>query len=292
VALGEDGWPEFKIPDEGNPGGEPQASGSGVSSDPAPVAAAPKEPAGTPAPAGEAPNAGDTIPKYRFDETSERARRAEEANAKLLELLATRPAEKPAPGEPDPEQERRARLLAQLIELDPRIGKMLELAEHADKLTGIMTDSEQRQIREKQEWDAHATRTLGTVHDAFAKAFSGGKKAGADLPAEMRQTLTDNFVAWVMRDPTGQRAQRYDRKDDKLASEFVSDWRTNFVEPFRRETVAGQVTQARKVANLPVGGGSSSPLGTPAPKPNDGDDEDAIFKRGWAQTKQAMEQSS
>jgi hypothetical protein len=288
-------WPEFSIPDVGKPEGEPQASGSGEPSGPAPAAAAPKEPAGTPAPTGAEPKPGDDlIPKYRLDEIAERARKAEETNAKLLEIVAEMrrgPAPEPKPaGEPDPDAERKQRLLAQLIELDPRIGKMLELAEHADKITAGLTASEQRQLREEKEWSNHATATLATVHDAFAKAFSGGKKTGADLPEEMRKTLTDNFIGWVMRDPA--RAERYDRKDAKLSEEFVTDWNKQFVEPFRRTAVAGQVQQARKVASLPVGGGSSSPLGTPAPKPNDSDDEDAIYKRGWAATKQAMEQSS
>jgi hypothetical protein len=280
-------WPEFSIPDVGNSEAEPApAAQPGVPSGSAPAAPAPAPLPGTQA-AGGGPSAGDDdrIPKYRFDEANERARQADERFNRAVKLLEMeiQHREKPVvpPAELDEEAQRKQRLFDQLMELDPRLKRAIEVAERADELFATADQTKQEQERQKAEWDRVAVKALSSVHDAYAVAAMGKGKTGKDLPVETRQSLTDNFVAWVMQDPTGTRTDRYNQRDPALASEFVSDWSRRFVEPFRRQTAAGQVAAARRTANLPVGGGASNPLGTPPPKTHDDEDEDAIFHRAF-----------
>lgn len=287
-----DGWPDFTIPDVGNEG-EPQASGSGDKGSPAPTAPVePQQAEGTP-PAVEGPKPGDeNIPKYRFDEVSGQLATERETNRKLLAMLERFQPQEPKPNEePDPEAERRQKILAQLKQY-PDLAAAMELGQKADVINALIEETRARAEQDKKIWDAYAQRTLAGLHDAYAKAISGGKKAGKDLPKESQQALTDNFAAWIMKDPSGARVDRYNDRDDKLIGEFISDWQRQFVDPWRRQQAAEQVQQARKVANLPVGGGNSSPLGTPPPKPNESEDEDAVFHRGWLDTQQRKEQSS
>jgi len=279
-----DEWPEFSIPDVGL-GGEPPPSGSGEPSGSTPAAPVTPTPAeGTKAPS-EGPKPGDDlIPKYRLDETTARLTALEAMNKRLMAVLEQRAAPAPAEVPADPDAERRLALLKQIKELSPEVAQAFKLGENADVILAMIEETKVRREQDKAAWDGYAVKTLSSVHDGYAKALSGGKKTGKDLPQETRDALTDNFVAWIMKDPTGQRVDRYNSHDDALQSEFITAWQRQFVEPWRRQSVAGQVTQARRVANLPVGGGTSSPLGTPPPKPNDADDEDAIFHRAFHQT--------
>lgn len=282
-----DEWPEFSIPDVGLVGESPEG-GSGAPSGSTPAAPVTPLPAeGTQAPA-EGPKPGDDlIPKYRLTETTARLTALEAMNQRLLAMLEQRQAAAAAaPSEvvADPEADRRKALLKQIKELSPEVAQAFKLGENADVILAMIEETKVRRDQDKAAWDGYAVKTLSSVHDTYAKALSGGKKTGKDLPEETRQALTDNFVAWIMKDPTGQRVERYNSHDDALHSEFITAWQRQFVEPWRRQSVAGQVTQARRVANLPVGGGTSSPLGTPPPKPNDSDDEDAIFHRAFHQS--------
>ena len=279
--MAENEWPEFHIPDVGQEA-PPQASGAGTSDGAAPVQP-PKEPVGTKAPE-ETPPPEETIPKYRFEEVVKQVEMLRGMNERLLALMP-KPNEKPA--EPDPDAERKAKLVAEFAELDPRIAKMLELGGSADKILKAIERMEQSELdraeeaKAKQvEYDGYAKTVLTSLHDAFAKALDP-KKLGKDLPEETRQTLTDNFIGWVMRDATRQREVRYNQKDPTLQTDFLTAWKATWVEPWRRQQVAEDVRAAKRVEKLPVGGGTASPLGTPPPKPKDDDDEDAIFHRAF-----------
>lgn len=284
-----DGWPEFTIPDVGAPGaGEETPAGDTSGSRPAANDQAAKPDAERQPVVGAD---GEMIPKYRLDEVTQRNAELQQQLERVLRVLeANRPAPK-EDDEPDPEQLRKQKIVNDLLELDPRIRKAIELGEKADVIQALLQTSQEREAMEKASWDDFANRQLAKVHDGFAAALSGGKRKGAELPQETRQGLTDNFIAWVMQDGSGRRAGRYNAKDETLPTEFIQSFMKQYVDPLRRTTAAATVTAARRVQNLPVGGGSSSPLGTPKPKPND-DDEDAIFKRGWEDTKQRMEQQS
>jgi hypothetical protein len=291
-------WPEFSIPDDGHPGAAPERA-AGETGSPTPTAAAgePAQAPGTEAQAAGGPRSGDDhIPKYRLDEVTARLTAQEETNRRLLAMLEQRQAPLAQPAAPagpvDPDAEKKQKILQQLIALDPRFGKMLEYADRLPEFAASAETLAARQAREKADWDRYATTTLSTVHDAFAKALSDGKKGGADLPRETRQRVTNNFVAWIMEDETQGRAQRYDSRDGTLVQEFVADWKKSLIDPWRRQEAAGQVQEARRQSKLPVSGGTASPLGTPTPKPKADDDEDAIYKRAWQATRQEMEQTS
>lgn len=276
-----DAWPEFSIP-TGEPEAAPQASGAGSSSGTQPPAAAP-EPRGTVAPVA-APPADEMIPKYRVDELSRQVEQLTRMNERLMGLVP-RPQSEPA-ADPDPEAERKAKLVQELAELDPKLARAMDLGASADKILAVIERLEAQEQRDLVEWDGFAKQTLSSIHDAFAKGISNGQKTGKDLPQETQQTLTDNFITWVMKD--GQRTERYNRRDTTLQNDFLQAWRQTWVEPWRRQQAAGDVKQARRVSNLPVSGSTSSPMGTPPPKPNDSDDEDAIFRRGFRDSMERM----
>lgn len=278
-----DGWPDFTIPDVGDVG-EGKETPSGVPSGPAPAALAEPAPVGTGAPVGEPKTGDEAIPKYRFDEIAKERDELRDNLARVLKLMEARREPEPFEEPDDPEVAKRKKIVADLQALDPRIAQAFELGEKRDVILQLIDEAKQRQETEKRQWDTFATKQLSTVHDGFAAAMSGGKKKGSDLPRETRQGLTDNFVAWVMQDGSGGRANRYISRDEALPKEFLSEFSKQYIEPFRRQAAAVNVTQARRVQNLPVGGGTSSPLGTPRPKPNDSDDEDAVYHRGWADT--------
>lgn len=291
-----DGWPEFSIPDVGQEPA-PQASGADKPTEPVSTVAPTPEPVGTKAPDG-LPTADEMIPKYRYDDLLKEVERQRQMTERMIAVLEKAKATPAAPvqAEPDPEAERKQKLVEELASLDPRIARMLELGGSADKILAAIekmnTFAEEREAeaRLKQaEYDGYAKTVLTAIHDAYAKSLSDGKKLGKDLPEETRQTLTDNFIAWVMKDTTRARETRYNQKDATLQTEFLDSWRRTFVEPWRRQQVAEDVRAAKRVQNLPVGGGTASPLGTPPPKPTDDGDEDAVFKRGWAHTRQLQE---
>ena len=293
-------WPEFSIPDVG----QTEAPSAPAETPGDPSGSSPAAPAPAPLPgtqvAGGGPSAGDDdrIPKYRFDEVSERARQSEATVQRLMAFLEQQAAQaaQAAAGQPqeppDEDAERKQRILQQLLDLDPRIAKAIQVGERADAIFAQIERAEQSAQQEKAGWDRFAQQTLSSVHDAFASAAMGKGKLGKDLPDETRQSLTDNFVAWIMRDTTGQRVARYNEKDAALTQEFITNWSRQFVEPYRRQTAAGQVQSARRTATLPMGGGTSSPLGQPPPKPTNDEDEDAVFHRGWLHSRQQMDQSS
>lgn len=291
-----DDWPEFSIPDVGQTEAPaPLAPEPGVPSGSAPPAPGTVVAGSTPAPS-PGPSAGDDdrIPKYRFDEVLEARRQAEAVNQRLIALLdkqmaATAPPE--APVATDDETARKQRIVQQLIDVDPRFGKLLAMGDRADAILATIDRAEQQQAAQAEEYERLAKTTVSSVHDAFAVAAMGQGKTGNDLPPETRQTLTDNFVAWVMQDPSTQRAQRYNARDTSLTTEFLTDWQRRFVDPYRRSTAATQIQQARRTAALPMGGGTSSPLGTPPPKTHDTEDEDAVFHRAYRDSMQRAEQS-
>lgn len=296
--AGSDGWPEFSIPDVGQEGA-PQASGAGKADEPVPPVEPIREPVGAKAPEGT-PTPDEMIPKYRYDDLAREVERQRQMTERLIAALekAKVPVAAPAPVEPDPDAERKQKLVEELASLDPRIARMLELGGSADKILQAIekmnTFAEEREQESKLkqvEWDGYAKTVLASIHDSYAKSLSGGKKTGADLPEETRQTLTDNFIAWVMKDTTRAREMRYNQRDPALQTEFLDEWKRTFVEPWRRQQTAEDVRAAKRVQNLPVGGGTASPLGTPPPKPTDDGDEDAVFKRGWAVTRQLQEQA-
>jgi hypothetical protein len=228
------------------------------------------------------------IPKYRLDELVRQVEQLTGMNERLLAFIP-RPDAVPV-AEPDAEAQRKATLVQELAELDPKLARAMDLGASADKILAAIERLESQEKQTQVEWDSHAKRMLGSIHDAFAKAVSGDKKLGKDLPEETRQTLTDNFITWVLKDP--QRTARYNAKDQSLQGDFLTAWKQTWVEPWRRQQVAGDVRQARRVQSLPVSGGTASPMGTPAPKPTDSDDEDEIYRRAFRDSMARMENSS
>lgn len=317
MAVGADGWPEFSIPDVGNDEGTAFVD-SDVNNDTSSTARADDKsgPAsttpGNTTPAGktgtqggeQGPNPGDGfIPKYRFDEVNEKystlERNFQALQDRILKMLESQAApktpEKPAapPLEPE-EQARRDRLFAELRELNPTMARAIALAEKSDQIEKMLARFDQldqaetlRQQQEAQRHEAFAKQQLDTLFTGYAQMF-GKDKTGKDLPDDLKGTLKDNFVRWLLTDPT--RSARYDAGDTKLPGEFVQAWRAQFVDPSRRSTAAGQMREAKRRERLPESGGTANPLGTPPAKPKDDEDEDAIFHRAFAHSRALQDQ--
>lgn len=272
-----DEWPEFSIPQMDTPPAQEHAPEVTTDSTP------PTTPVDT-GQAAAAPGTEDFIPKYRYDETAARLRQAEQM---LMEVLRTQAAaaKPPAPPEDDtpldPDAERKQALYAQFLDLHPNIQKAMKMAEQYDAISKLIERDTQSQQAQQAMWDAHNKQVVATLHDTYAKLVSNGQKTGKDLPPDVQRMLVDNFIGWITRDQTKTLEQRYEQRDPALLNEFMAYWQQSVGNPWRRQTAAAQVQQARRVASLPVGGGTASPLGTPPAKPKPSDDEDEVFHRAF-----------
>ncbi len=285
-------WPEFTIPTAANvssPAPTPPTSPDTSAAAPTPPTS-PDTSAAAPTP--PTPAAEEMFPKHRFDEMNTRFEAVRQQNEQLTKLLTTlvttkaaMAADAAAAKPVDPEKQQ---IIDQLHEyLGPNLRGALALADKApvlDELIARFNAFEARAIaREKAEETAavdYAQRSLAAVHDQLAPLFLGKDKAGKDLDPSRRQALTNLYVQWVGEDAT--RIDRYNRQDDTLRQDFVKAYQDQWVEPFRRASAATAVREARKVSSLPVGGTTTSTLGTPPAKPLTSDDEDAPFNRAAA----------
>lgn len=267
-------WPEFSIPTEGDAGGEPTPPAGDSTAPPTPAVAG-----GTQPPVGTPPE--ETIPKYRLDETLARLQHTEKANAELVAAL-TRFMSQPPPttpqGEPDEETLRRQRIKDQILEVYPELKDAGELAKLKGQIETIIQQTAERTRQDEQMYDAYAKRAITAVHDDFAPMILGKGKTGKDLSEQSRDELKQSFIRWIGAAPD--RIERYNRFDDTLRKDFLTDWTQRWVEPLRRSGNATMARQARTTQNLPVGGSATSPLGAPPAKPtNQPENEDEIYER-------------
>lgn len=285
-------WPTFTVPEGSDiPLEEKPSSDAGQPPAPAPTgtAAAPSAGATPPVPAGAPPE--EMFPKHRYDELNTRNQQLQTQLQELTRLLhavvplAKGPGAPPAPAAPpDPVRDR---VVGQIQEYMPWLTDAEKLAAMKDRIEAALTrideiaqDRELATKTEQAEWDGYAKQTLKAVHAAIAPFYLPAGKTVADLPPFKVQTITDLFVRWIGDD--NQRALRYNAHDPGLQQEFVKFFEDEMVHPFKRDAAAALAARARKVGALPVGGQTSSTLGTPPPKPKDDDDEDAVYKRAWA----------
>lgn len=288
-----DAWPEFSIPDvsetETQVGSTPPEGETSGVTPAAPVAAQPPAPHGTQPRAPVASDAGgESIPKYRFDEQAERLRSTQEQLQTVMGLMKSlQSLPKESPGEPpDPRKER---IVAELLEVMPELGKARTLAERADEITQLLEEAKFTRAEREQRDTQYARTSVARLWDGYAEAVLGKGKTGRDLPAETREIVKNSFIQWIGSDTTGERINRYNAFDETLRTEFMTAWRKAVIDPLRRETLAGRAASARRIANLPVAGGTASALGQPSAKPET-DDEDAVYDRAWEMTRQLKEQ--
>ena len=278
-------WPEFSIPSVDTPPAPVETPAGDASADQSAQAGSPAPTGGTPAtpvPAADQEN----IPKYRYDKLNadlEASNRTVRQLQTLLQSIADLNKQPPAAVETDP---RKAQILKDLLDAVPELKDALELAKQKDRLLGTLQAVDTDQANKGREWDFYAKTSLSKIHDALAPVYLGKGKIGKDLDNELKADLTARFVDWL--GANEDRVVRYNTGDTSLRDEFVQAYLKRYVEPFRRSSAAEAVRGARSRENLPTAGGGQPPLGTPPPNV-DNSDEDAVFRRAWAQTKQLLD---
>ncbi len=289
-------WPTFTVPEGSGIPAEP-ATPADAGTPPAapPASAAPSSPpaaSAATAPAGETTPPDEMFPKYRYDAVRTENERLQAQLGQLTQLLtAVAPLlQKQPPGAPPPAPDPvRDKIVAQLYEYVPWLRQAERLAPLADRIEAALQQIDelrQKQAQSVQEtqasWDQYARHVVAAAHAAVAPLLVPPGKTVRDLSEFTKQTITDLFIRWVAADQS--RATRYNAHDGALVNEFKTFYEAEMVTPFKRESAASLAARARAVGTLPTGGQTSSTLGTPPPSPKPDDDEDAIFKRGWAMT--------
>lgn len=267
-----------------------------------PVVESPEEQGvGDPDPQAERDVEGNLIPKHRLDEViaqreaerqvlaRERAERAaERAELDRLRKLASVAfgGESPAEGKPLDPRVKAAR--DRLLEVMPELRDVLELASKKADLLGVAGELPHIQQSTQNYWKRVASMTVDKVADNLAPLLLGDGKSGTDLTPAQRGKLQRDFLAWIEDDDSGERAQRYEGLDAKLADEFRDyvDGIYGF-SSIRRTQNAAALAAGRAAGRLPVSGSSSAPVvAAPDNKKPQTDDEAADL--AWRHAQAAM----
>jgi len=296
-------FPAFAIPDSaGAQNTAPVSADLQVPPDDLSPAPSGQEPPQDAAPAPAQPPAGppaeEMFPKHRYDAVAQRAAAAEQRAAQAVAMLerlimmqaqnaqAARP---PAEPELPPEElQRRQDILGQLFEVVPGLQRVLALADKTDAIERWLSHSQQSMESQSERLNRYAEYTITRLHDAIAPLVLGEKRPdgtapnGKHLSEDQQHVIQQAFVRWVGVDHG--RRDRYDNGDEGLRDEFVEHFKNTWVAPFSRGPQAQAVERQQRVNRLPVGGTSSAPV-TQGPKKLDLNDEDAVFRAGWAHTK-------
>jgi hypothetical protein len=311
-------WPDFDVPAEAlNEGVDrserpaaPESTGTppAAATPPAGTATPPAAPAAVEPPASAAVTPGSTpptppvpdddaamVPRYRLNETTERARKAEAEATRLraeVESLrrpaatppAATPPAPPAATDLDPADVAiRDRLLKVMPELKNLAGVEALIAKNGSIESAIAAVEGYRQA-EQRYYERHADRQIESLHRHVAEYMLGKDKPIADLPELTRQQVSQAFAQWVSADPA--RTARYDALDERLVGEFWPIYRAAMFDPVRRDAAAATLTAHNTRPALPPGGGSGVPP-VPGPKKTPSSDpEDEIFDRAWNTVKE------
>lgn len=245
----------------GTPTGQPSGAPSGT----------PNPGSGTPSGGGTGTSSGFTykedrsnwVPSHVVRERTEKAKQLErelEYERRRVAALTGVPMPKP-PANPEHEQIRQ-----QFFEMFPQFKALAEL--DPEKLAKVMTfdfEALQRANQETSEriWANHGTRAVQTF-EAKAKELYGAVE-----PKQLKRMI-NAFAAEVQDDPDMTR--RYEAGDFSIIDEWLNDWKSQFIEPIRKQASSptpGQFAARR----LPRAGGGSAVAGPKPPslKPSDGD---------------------
>ncbi len=270
----------FNTPGDGGGGGNPPAP-------PAPAPTPTPTPAPTPSPT---PTPTPTPAPAKFEYTEDRSKwvppdtleaRAREAQQyrndatrfrKMLEAgTGINIGERQEPEDPAI-VEARELLLTKI--LPPEMRKALEfLTSNQDVLSKLSERGTDLLSSTDAQWEERGAKAIGSIHEAVAKDM--GVK---ELTPFQKTALGNSFINWIQQD--GQLIGRYSRGDTKVIDEFLTEYRTGFIEPLRRTQQAPNADGARRAARLPP---SPTPSGVvpsgaaPPAKPT----EDEVHNAAW-----------
>ena len=241
--------------------------------------AAPSGPQATPAsPAPAAPTApaqpsftyeedrSNWVPSHRIREESQARQRLErELQYERQRVAALSGVQPPA----EPVSQADAELQREFFATFPKLAKLQEKADKLDALLERLDGFDPTSVATAQDhyFEQMGVQTL-TRLDSLAESEIGGT-----LSPFAQQMLHNNFGVWVADHPA--KIQRYERQDPKLLSDFITEYRTGILDPFRRKVTTASQPQHERARRLPQQGGSGAQLPTGRPsalKPGDTDD--------------------
>lgn len=122
-------------------------------------------------------------------------------------------------------------------------------------------------------WQQHARTALTSIYGQIAKDF------GVDrLTPRQQSAVGREFMAWLSEDQTGARVDRYSQSDPELLGEFLTEYRSGFIDPLRRTADAGTMSRAGAVGRLPA---APRPGAAPAPAPAAKLTPDQVHDNAW-----------
>jgi hypothetical protein len=169
----------------------------------------------------------------------------------------------------DPEQDG---IRAQFAKLYPGLAKMESMAEKFEKIAAFDFDGLKQS--QEQSWTAHGNQVLQTLATKVKAAYGG-----AELTPKALKRITTAFVHEVRDEP--EMRDRYDAGDLTIIDDFIKDYTSGVLDPYRRSTSAAAAPRSTIASKLPRGGGSSAIVGNrPASlKPSDPGFHEAAFRR-------------
>jgi hypothetical protein len=172
------------------------------------------------------------------------------------------------PTQPDPESDA---IKQQFNKLYPGLAKLEAMADKLERAGNF--DFEGIQSSQQQVWVQHGTQVLSQLAEKAKQAYGG-----ADLPPKTLGRIQRAFVSEVAEDPDMK--ARYESGDMSIIDEFIKDYTTGVLDPYRRSSAAAAAPN-NLARRLPRGGGSSAIVGArPATlKPSDPGFHAAAFNR-------------
>lgn len=255
-----------------DPGGQPAApppSGP-VGAPPAPAPAG--QPDGQPAQYTYKEDRSNWVPSYVVRERTEALDKANrELDFERRRVAALTGVQMPTAADPQSEE-----LRAQFAKHFPKLAKLESLADKLEKAAEF--DYDGVQSSQQQVWVAHGNQALQTLTDKVRQAYGG-----ADLSPKALQRIQRSFVNEIAEDP--QMEARYRAGDLTIIDEFLAEWKSGVLDPYRRTTAAAAQPGRPEARRLPRGGGGSAVVGgaPPTVKPSDGD---AFHKAAFARLQQ------
>lgn len=205
-------------------------------------------------------------------EASNRLRTAEAQITQMRQQIAALTGvQLPDRNDQDPESQA---IRSQFAKMFPGLAKLEAMADKLEKLTGI--DPETITAQHEYQWTVLGNRTLQTLTEKMQETLGG------DLSPFARRQLAHGFAAWIQSDDT--LGERYAMQDPTLIAEYIKEYQTGVLDPFRRKATAPVLQHDARLRRVPRQGAGGNIGGAPAnkPKPGDPNYEDSVHDAGWA----------
>jgi hypothetical protein len=145
-------------------------------------------------------------------------------------------------------------------EFAAKFPKLAALQAKADKLDALLErfegfDPSAVTSAQDHYYESLGTQTLTQLDQQMSDVIGG------QLTPFAQQILHNAFGAWVASDP--QIGARYTRQDPKLIGDFIKEYQSGILDPFRRKITTAQAPQQERARRLPQqgGGGAAMPVG-------------------------------